>query len=195
MRSLGRTRPLLVYQMGKVGSTAVAAALGEVLDNRPVMHFHRLADDVLTQNDAQLARRFCDDHSIGIDPGHLRARYITDRLEFWARQGGVDVITMSREPVERDLSAMFQWLPVRYPAVAERLRRQLEWPQLDAALRALFVDGSINNDSFDWFDRKLRAVTDIDIFSTPFDAVAGFHIYERVGFRVAPPIRGLVQTF
>lgn len=100
----GRARGLLIYQMGKVGSSSVTEAL-DALPDVETVHIHYLQPErIHAIQESQTARGLRSPFS------HLdRARLI---LEFFLPlQPRLDVISLVRDPVARNVSAFFQNLP------------------------------------------------------------------------------------
>ena len=181
-RPVDRWNPVLVYQMGKVGSTAVTHGLRSSSLPRSVVHVHNLNPRSIQEIDdfgrAEYARTGT------ISPVVLDAIFLAPRLADMARRHPLDIVTLVREPVGRNLSGFFESLPARHPEVAARIRT--DDPD-DASLllaRTTFVDDALRHDPFSWFDEELRPVTGLDVFAEPFDPAQGYAIYENERCRV-----------
>lgn len=153
-RKLRRATPVLVYQMGKVGSLSVH---GSLVKQYPGVVVH--------------AHRFDADHS----------DQPTRRLYRWtlAEARPLNVISLTREPVSRNVSAFFQCFE-RETGMAPR----------DAAfsieqLTTMFVERFDHELPLNWFDRHIRANLGIDVYATPFPE-------DGVGVYVSGRIRLLV---
>lgn len=139
--------PLLVYQMGKVGSMSVARSLRAAGCHR-VFRTHRLVPRNYRRN----------------PPGQrvvsslLRRRFVLDD------SSRLRIVSPVRDPVPRNVSGFFQNLdrfvedPVRTPV-----------PEL----QRLFVERYPHDVGLNWFDDELRAAFGIDVFAHPFDPSLG----------------------
>ena len=163
--------PIVVYSMGKVGSTSLQVTLGSLRLPNPVFHVHFLSWDRL---------RAADTCRWGFGPGPLEHLEDSKHLQIFADHtwGRVRwrVITLVRDPVARLVSDLFQ--------------NSLDIPQLrgrggedlaDAAVEVLRDRLEAFDETTDyvctWFDRELKAVFDFDVFDAPFDPATGFAAY------------------
>lgn len=142
-----RRPPVLVYQMGKVGSMSIAAAVRGA-GHRRVFRTHRLVPsnyrhDPFGQRAASslLRRRF-----VGRDTQRIR------------------IISPVREPVSRNVSGFFQ-----------NLHRFVDDPQNTPTpeLQRLFLECYPHRVGIDWFDAEMRVSFGIDVYSYPFDPGRG----------------------
>lgn len=163
-------QPIYVYQMGKVGSSALASLINRVPGYNAVQ-IHRL----MPERTAEIRSRF--------DRGE---RYYRDmRFEQWlyreihSHDGPVWVVTAVREPMAHSYSAFFQNLPRSTggtmsdptPDTIQDLRdRFLSWDDLGAALT--------------WLDVEASALTGCDLLAQPFDLEAGWTVVEQGRFRI-----------
>lgn len=143
----GRRRAVLVYSMGKVGSTAVVHAL-QTAPDLAVFHVHHLA--------AVPAR----------GAGHRRALSALLWRELVAPGVPAAVITLTREPIARNVSAFFQ-----------NLRREVggpaPWQAPTATLVETFLTRFDHTRAVRWFDDEPRRALGVDVYAAPFDAAAG----------------------
>lgn len=162
-----RQNIILVYTMGKVGSSTVYATLREHLPRTDVFHSHFLSDrwllEVLPNEHEYFHRNIAEGKKIreyiGLNP---RKR--------------IKVITLVREPVEREISDLFQ-NPV--PAY--------ETDDLTTVNTGELVEKLKSNDFLyphSWFDTEFREFTGIDIYKLPFDNRKGFIIHRSGRFDV-----------
>ena len=164
--------PIVIYSMGKVGSTSIQATLEKLRLPNPIFHIHFLAWDYLEEVETSYRR-------ISIEPpGHVEAgnclRAFADRT--WGRVRW-KIITLVREPVGREISDLF-----------ENIRT---FPELKKLSGEALVEGTIlhmqelmaafdesKDYSCNWFDRELKNVFAFDIFSVPFTPEKGYAIYQ-----------------
>ena len=169
----GHAAPLLVYQMGKVGSASVVEALGARLPDREVLHVHFLAPEKLAAEARMYRERYARTqridahHFVGL---HLRERLDADRARRW------QIVTLVRDPVARNLSAFFQTLEHAAPELSLRIARGEGDGVADALRRQLEATPWWWRDPLEWFDDELRAVFGVDAFAEPFPRERGWQI-------------------
>lgn len=167
--------PIVVYQMGKVGSTSVVQTLQALLPDRPVYNVHHLTEDGLDY----IARVYSGLGRAFPGQAYWAARYLRDRLE--ASPGGRwDLIALTRDPVARNVSAFFQslsawyqgWCPEaysRYDAVA-RL-------SLFSDVRDAFLERYPHDMAARWFEAELKPVLGIDVLAKEFPREVGYDVF------------------
>lgn len=143
----GRRRAVLVYTMGKVGSTAITHALEQHAD-LAVFHVHHLGERA--------------------DRGHGHRQALSALLWRELVRPGVPamVITLSREPVARNVSAYFQTL-------RRTLGGAAPWTRPTADLVADFLAQFPHTRPLSWFDDELRRALGVDVYAQPFNPVVG----------------------
>jgi hypothetical protein len=96
--------PVLVYQMGKVGSETVARSLGDEQLARSVYHLHFLTPQGL----ARAAETYREHWRPDGNAHHVwDGEFIRERLQEAGDGEQWPVITLVRDPVARNLSAFF----------------------------------------------------------------------------------------
>ena len=157
--------PIYVYQMAKVGSSAVYEALLE--RGLPAFHFHRMSREHL---DRMRARRA----DLGWAPrpladGDVLGLRLYDRLVSRGRRA--KIITLVRDPIARNLSSYFEHLDAiwRTPNAHETI-------PMDKLHRG-FAERFPHDEALTWFDDELRAIFGIDVYQHPFPASG----HQRIG--------------
>ncbi|HED53691.1 MAG TPA: hypothetical protein ENJ00_05760 [Phycisphaerales bacterium] len=154
-------KPILIYQMGKVGSRSVVQALESATD-RPIFHIHQLVPDTL-----DLVARQSERAGDPVPPHIEAGRRVREELIDTERP--VDVVTMVREPIARNISAFFQNLSI--------FARDPDAPI--ASLIASFLAGYPHNQPGKWFQNEIERNLGIDVYAEPFDPEQGWRVYER----------------
>jgi hypothetical protein len=191
------SNPVIVYTVGKVGSTSVAAMLESALEGRDVAHVHWLTPKNLQADEV-------------FYKGRARAHWGTPRMSrfmpryVWLGQrladamraapaGKVwDVVTLVRDPVGRNVSSFFQNLEVMLNFWPEQELKARSADEAAARLVEVFLDAyvtggsalEIDGDPLTWFDLELKPVFGIDVFATPFPVSQGYEIYSGPNSRV-----------
>lgn len=180
----GEGLPLLVYQMGKVGSKSVVDTLRAVRPDTAVKHVHFLSPGAIEYFEdfarGCFERDLVSDASRINNMRHLaQAEYLYDRLSQPETHGSWRAITMVRDPVARNVSGFFEILDLQ---MGYGLAEQLERRGRDAVLRELprmFMDEFPDHEvPLAFFDKEVKRVLDIDVFDTPFASERGYQIYQ-----------------
>lgn len=162
--------PILIYQMGKVGSKTVEATLKQLgLPNR-IYHAHFLSWSGIEEVERYYAacgqpRRL--DHSRKI------REFLDNNPTLRCK-----VITLVRDWAGRELSNLFEKMEVLLPDAVEETPPEKAFHLAEAYLENSFASFNVADDNAcTWFDKELKDVFGFDIFSVPFDAQRGYQIY------------------
>jgi len=164
--------PIVIYTMGKVGSTSVQTTLQKTHLRNPIFHVHFLSWDNFDKIEKQY-------RELGLRvPEHIWSgrglRRFADKTRGKVRW---KIITLVREPVAREISDLFENLK-RYPDLNKLSVDSL----LEAAivhLRELLEATDESNDyTCTWFDNELKKVFGFDVYAVKFDYEKGYNIFE-----------------
>jgi hypothetical protein len=169
--------PVLVYQMGKVGSTSVVRSLRAAGVKQPLYHIHDLNPATLASNEQLYRRKYDGEWQ---RPSHLwTSQYLLRRLAQPARRERPwKIITLTRDPVRRNLSAFFQTLELEFD---RRLGQAASQPdgQLVAELSELFLTQVHWHDyPLTWFEAELKRVFEVDVYAAGFPQAQGYRRYQ-----------------
>lgn len=164
---IGReNRPVIVYQMGKVGSRAVYESLSDYGLGVPLYHRHVLDNfDLLAENiKKQLPN---PEHTlIVIEKGRaLRKKIDEDPEQGW------NIISLVRDPVAWDISSFFQGIEQVIPDIRQRM--DTNTISIEAMSRTFLEKWPHHHAPGCWFDVLFRPVFGIDVFSRPFPVERG----------------------
>ncbi|MGB9498884.1 MAG: putative capsular polysaccharide synthesis family protein [Dissulfuribacterales bacterium] len=167
--NLRHETPVIVYQMGKVGSSSISKSLAQQQSN-PVFHIHRM--NLQNINDVYREHKTADmippDESLGI----LLNKHIIKKNR------PAKIITLVREPIERNMSAFFQ----NYERfVGQRYNKSIK--DVDGLIQRFF-DAYNHTVPLTWFDIEMKTVLDIDVFQHPFPYDKGYAILERLPYEL-----------
>ncbi|MHA7865789.1 putative capsular polysaccharide synthesis family protein, partial [Flagellimonas marinaquae] len=141
----GMPRTVLVYQMGKVGSSSVNHSIGAVY---PGYCFQ--------------IHRFSSDH-----------RYIGEVYrQYYQNKIPLKIISMVREPIERNISAFFQWNKSINSTEFQKEKVDME------GLMASFLEKFNHQRPLEWFDKNIYKHFNIDVFNREFPE-RGYDIFVR----------------
>jgi len=183
--------PLLVYQMGKVGSKTVIESLKALEIDRRIYHFHMLRPDRIGEYENWRKKFF------GSDNSRLeyvwKCQYIRKQIEHGLDGKKWKIITLVRDPIARNLSDFFQNIKM------EQLANNQQWklkgvgsevsPVYDFEITVnnldtkelieIFLKKYRHYDPLKWFDREFLNILDIDIYASDFRTSKGYKIYEE----------------
>lgn len=148
---------ILVYSMGKVGSTSVYRSLRARLPHANIFHVHFLSDYWLNERLPNADAHFHGNIKIGKRIRDFIARHPNRRLK---------IITLVREPVMRDLSGLF-----------ENWEAHFDKDESDVSTLLSKMHAHSHEYSLNWFDTEFKNFTDFDIYNASFDKEKGYSIY------------------
>lgn len=165
-----RQGSVLVYQMGKVGSSSIEASLPNAA------HLHTLyanppCDEVLRVERPTVVMKL-----FGVLYDWLR------RVAVY-RRGEVKIITVIRSPVERNVSMFFQDFPfwyLKYRRVCPTVSRFSDEAMINDMYEKVFPHDYVDT----WFDKEIRRLTGIDVYEKPFDLEKGVVFFEKGKYRL-----------
>ena len=179
MRAIRDAKPVLIYQMGKVGSSTIVRTIDKLNLREPVFHIHTLKPDTrerAIQMELSHARRLTSNH-LEVS-GHL----------IGALSNGVfpaRVITMTREPIGRAISHVFENIR-RFAPNAKGNNSDIDLDQINDHLVQILSSSSGLANPTRWFDSELNDIYGIDVFSKPYNFDKGYTILS------GPPVSSMV---
>lgn len=153
--------PVLIYQMGKVGSSTIKRSLDKLGRFEPYQ-VHRLNPDNIARVRREHERRGWEPPKSELLSGELIERMIKHRIR-------LKIITLVREPIGRNFSYYFQ-----------NLDKILGTPNAHASIpieqlvKDFPVEFPYSDDPLTWFDYEFKEVTGIDLYNHRLDMEVGF---------------------
>ena len=167
---LSNKEPVIVYQMGKVGSTTLLRTLSQFEIGLPVYQIHSLDPTELdgVMDRYRKGRR--------IAPGHhyYSGRYFSKQIQNDSIKRRWKVISIVREPVARNISAFFQNLDLY---VDETLVKETSPELATAELTRIFLERYQHDYPLNWFDNEIKRYLGVDVYSKRFPIDRGFEIF------------------
>ena len=163
--------PILIYQMGKVGSASIQASLNAL--DLPSIHAHFLS----WQSLKDVENYYLTKPHANI-PEHVsrskRLRAIID--ETWGRIRW-KVITLVREPIARTISDVFQNLNFSMPHIND-FDENDAFKLVSANILEQFNKFDEKKDYIcTWFDKEIKDVFNLDIYALKLRKRDGFQIF------------------
>lgn len=170
-------KPVLVYQMGKVGSTSITEALREA-GYRRVYQLHFLNPSNMAESEAVYRTLF--PRLKRLDRHLINSFYVRGLIEKPTVGERWKILTLIREPMARNVSAFFQNMDLEFDPEERVINRAggREWSgQLDDLID-LFLEDFQHQSTSRWFDDEIKYVFGVDVLGEPFDMERGFKIYD-----------------
>lgn len=151
---IARKTPIIVYQMGRVGSVSIHSAL----EKQGLFSFH-----VHMLNPQWFAPELNKPRSW---------KWVYEHII--SKQRPVKLISVVRNPIEVKISAFFKNLdrimgkPMAHTAFS-----------IDELIAAFHRTEGKGDFQFRWFDEQVRDVVGIDVFETPFPTEIGYQTYQH----------------
>ncbi|MGB7539843.1 MAG: glycoside hydrolase family 99-like domain-containing protein, partial [Anaerolineales bacterium] len=167
--------PILIYTSGKVGSTSVANGLSDLHPGVPVYQIHLLNNLDNIENELRV-RHNPTQSLISVRMGKDIRAEIEKNIDMpW------NIITITRDPIARNVSHFFQSIQEFIPDIEERIKNG----SISAHdLRDMFLYRLDHFIGELWFDIQLKPIFSIDVFEEPFNKQRGYQIYQNNRFRL-----------
>ncbi len=161
--------PIIVYQMGKVGSKTVCKSLQQAKLQNSIYHVH-----FLSHNGIKEAEKYYCSKNLSLE--HLQvSKELREKIDTTTRKNW-KIITLVREPISRDISDVFQNIERFYPHLIDE-NGNIKKKEVIEFLKELFIQYDERTDyTCTWFDRELKDAFNIDVYAYPFDHKKGFTI-------------------
>jgi hypothetical protein len=171
-QNFDETPPIVIYQMGKVGSSAVYESLKKAGLANPVYQVHFLSYTNLDE-----VERYYQ--SVGANNDIVVARFwrlLRHKLD--RTKVPLYLISLVREPVAREISDVFHNM-ANYHGELLTDTGDVNVDKTVDFLNAHFADFNEKSDyACTWFDKEILDVFGIDVYASPFDHTRGFSIIE-----------------
>lgn len=155
--------PIVIYTMGKVGSLSLHHSI-KAAGEPTVFHIHTMQQSKIDwEYEACRAKGWWPDSR---SPGALLQQH---------HQAGhpLKIVTLVREPIERNLSGFFEVFPFYMGCPATDFTGE------EPALLANFLEFLPHTYPLQWLDVELKAQTGLDVYATPFDPAQGYQHYQH----------------
>jgi hypothetical protein len=154
-------KPILVYQMGKVGSSSIVDSLKASSVDQPVYHVHFLDADNIQKADEMLHRLYGS--RVNVNRWCLyESRFV---LKHFLRQKSrnLKIISLVREPIARNISSFFHNIDTFIPDCAALYERhEITIAEIMRVFLQRFHEHTF---PLTWFDDEMKKVFGIDVFA------------------------------
>ena len=166
------SNPILIYQMGKVGSSTIKKSLelSNLSNAIEQVHFlswsyiETLENEYLKQNKPV--------------PSHITlGKLLRQQIDQSSGKVRFKIVTLVRDPIARDISDVFQNIQRDIPYIVNLNHKQAVDEILGHILGILYQFDETTDYACTWFDKEIKNVFQFDIFSYPFDKHKGYQIF------------------
>ena len=167
---------LIIYQMGKVGSTTLHNVLEQADLPMPIYKVHFLSDAGLRHavEFHQKTLKIPWETTPHIETTNfLRQKIKSDNNTQWK------IISLVRDPIGREISEFFQYVHSLYPNLLDA-NGEIDAQKTMRILQTKFMFyNPQKNYTCRWFDMEVKNMFGIDVFAHPFDTEAGYSIIKQ----------------
>ena len=161
--------PVIVYQMGKVGSRSITDSL-KSCGVHPVFHIHRMNPNNIKRVKDEYLKK-------GRNPLNERLGIILYK-NICRKRRKAKFITMVREPVSRNFSAFFQNFH-RFTGLS------FKQSELDIEeLIQIFISEYMHDVPLDWFDIEIKNTLGINVYDFQFPKEKGHLVIQKGNFEL-----------
>ena len=177
--------PILVYQMGKVGSITITETLRSSIMDRNIYHFHILRPKRVAEYEKHRKKFFPNIKGKG---GGLQyvwlCQYIQKRIKHRSNNEKWKIVTLVRDPIARSISDFFENSTVSRIESSGQYRVSSDWYDFDmivnkkniGKLFQIFIEKHNFDRNLMYFDLEFKGVLDIDLYDCDFPTSEGFKI-------------------
>ena len=167
---------IIIYQMGKVGSTSIHRSLAQAELALPIYKVHFLSDKGMQHGEEfhQKTLKIPWEETPHIQTSQfLREQIQNNRAIQWK------IITIVREPISREISEFFQYVHSMYPELLDADGNLDEHKASRILQTKLMFYNPEQNYTCRWFDMEMKGMFGIDVFAHPFNTDAGYSIIQQ----------------
>jgi hypothetical protein len=162
-------KPVLVHQMGKVGSSSVMKSIAAQPGLPTPMQTHFLSEKLLNVIQSHI------DAGMLPLPVHLYHSWHLRRRPGFGPGAAFKVISLVRDPIARQISNVFQ-NPGFFSGLTDAGTGEIDPDRASALINARLREPDFFDDVFNWFDNEVRDVFGVDVLRSPFNQDAGFSV-------------------
>jgi glycosyltransferase involved in cell wall biosynthesis/ubiquinone/menaquinone biosynthesis C-methylase UbiE len=164
--------PVLIYQMGKVGSSTILNSLKQCGFKNHIYHIHFLSEINIKRTEKAIRKSLSPK-----TPQHLKESVsVRQQIDNKSRRIKWKIITLVRDPIAQRISSIFE---------NSNLLKGFNPSDKNTALEILENRILYHFNAFDehtdiaasWFDNELKTVFDFDVYNVNFDKSRGYQIY------------------
>jgi hypothetical protein len=177
--------PLLIYQMGKVGSKSVKKSLEALNLDMPLYHSHLLTKARIAETEKQRQKFFRTSREPYLRRPWLN-QFLRNEIDKGLSNKKWKIITLTRDPIARNVSTFFENLQVSSTNDSDTLIIGSDYYDISPTtvelndiheLEVLFFEKLHHDTPLEFFDRELKAVFGVDVYNNDFPKSTGYQIF------------------
>ena len=176
---------LIIYQMGKVGSSTVLKSLETFGLEMPIYHVHFMSQEILDKHEKIYKNNFSGNMYWTITQ-LWQNQCLRKQLLKGLKGQKWKIASLVRDPIARNISAFFQppnmiILESNHQVIIKSKIYDYEMNLTTEGIEKLtdiFIRKFDNEAPMGFFDREFKGVLGIDVYSTEFPKSKGYRIYE-----------------
>lgn len=157
--------PIVIYQMGKVGSQTIWKSLEKMNLPHPIYHIH-----VLNPDNIKKSINVLNSKGAPLSVQLKQAQNLIAYLE-QSQSPQMKVITIVREPIIQLISSLFQRMKVHSPQL---INPDGTWKVNEIKDHVYHLVSKKKISAFRWFEQEFRQGLGINIYDHPFDQFQGY---------------------
>ena len=170
--------PLIIYQMGKVGSSTLMRTFESLAHPYELFQVHALTWPWIRKIEEQYRHASSVKGRPILDEHILASRYLRGLMDRRKPAYRWKVITLVRDPIARNISTFFQGFPIYFPHLSGLIEGRDEMDTRVNQIIDVFLEQyAEHNAPLTWYDEHFKPVFGIDVFDQPFDTSKGYRIY------------------
>ena len=180
--------PLIIYQMGKVGSRTICNSLETLNLDMPIYHTHGLTRSYIAEREIRSKRYFGKEESNYI---HLnvpwKSQYLRKLIDRGFGGKKCKVVTLVRDPIAVNIAGFFEridkvdYKDFKRVFTIKSIKDEYEFTgRIDdmESLKQLFFEKYTHDEPLTFYDCEFKSVFGIDVFECEFPRSEGYKIYE-----------------
>ena len=170
--------PVLLYQMGKVGSSSIEEIIKSSKIGIPVLSAHHFHKKSLHSTRAYIKKAFPKEIYSDFERNFFvfyKDRIVYDIVKKLLKNGRLKIISVVRDPVARNISSYFQSIDRRFLNLKKRFENKSL--TIDEIISTFFKYEK-HELPLKWFDNEMNEIFGIDIYLNHFPKGKGYEIYK-----------------
>jgi hypothetical protein len=179
--------PLLIYQMGSVGSSSVTQSLKSIELDYNIYHLHFLKPELIDEYEKKRKPTLRSQKGAGGLRHIWQYQYLYRLLRGSSNARIWKIVTLVRDPIARNISGFFENIEI-IPGRSEeeRIYKSSEH-DFEVKIRGndpseliqLFFERFDHNSPANYFDREFKGVLNIDLYAREFPGLKQYKIYHE----------------
>ncbi|MDY6937866.1 MAG: putative capsular polysaccharide synthesis family protein [Cyanobacteriota bacterium] len=167
--------PIVIYQMGKVGSQTIWKSLQGMNLHNPIYHIHVLNSKNIDKS-IEILKSKGSPITLQLQQAQELIAYL-EKCEY----PEMKIVTVVREPLAQLLSSLFQRMKVHTPQLTDS---DGSWKVDEIAEHTYNLVRAKKINAFHWFKREFKEGLGIDVYEYPFDRLQGYSRISKNGLDI-----------